>query len=141
MLSHMYSFDPLLEAWRRDSATGDLPPGVFNGACAASGGELYYYGGWSGYRPFSALSKFTPSTHTWAILSKNSTKGPMAKIGCGMISCCKNLLCVFAGAGHPEGLAQRGSSLTNNGYTNEIHFFDTRQGNYFFSVINPVPHE
>ena len=60
--SCVHSYNPLLEAWGSARATGELPPGVYYGACTAAGEELFYYGGFEGFQGnirSSALSKFT----------------------------------------------------------------------------------
>ena len=133
--SCVHSYDPLLEAWGSARATGELPPGVYGGACAAAGNELFHYGGFDGKQISSALSKFTPVTHTWSRLCKGSVDGPMAKTGCGMVSCGEGRLCVFAGHGLPTGPVQPGSTLIKDtrftdgiGWTNELHLYDINGG-------------
>ena len=133
--SCVHSYDPLLEAWGSARATGELPPGVYLGACTAAGSELFHYGGHDRNQRSSALSKFTPATHTWSRLCKGSVDGPMAKIGCGMVSCGEGQLCVFAGLGLPTGPVQPGSTFIKNtpftdgtGWTNELHLYDINGG-------------
>ena len=136
--SCVHSYDPLLEAWGSARATGELPPGLYHGACTAAGEELFYYGGFEGLHGnirSSALSRFTPATHTWSQLCKGSMDGPMAKTECGMISCGEGQLCVFAGHGLPTGPVQPGSTLIKNtlytdgrGWTNELHLYDINGG-------------
>ena len=136
--SCVHSYDPLLEAWGSARATGELPPGLYYGACTASGEELFDYGGFDGFQGSirsSALSRFTPSTHTWSRLCKGSLDGPMAKTGCGMVSCGEGQLCVFAGHGLPTGPVQPGSTLIKDtrftdgsAWTNELHLYDINGG-------------
>ena len=136
--SCVHSYDPLLEAWGSARATGELPPGLYYGACTAAGEELFYYGGFDGFHGVvrsSAFSKFTPATHTWSRLGKGSVDGPMAKTECGMVSCGEGQLCVFAGFGTPTGPVQPGSTFIKDtnytdgrGWTNELHLFDINGG-------------
>ena len=135
--SCVHSYDPLLEAWGSARATGELPPGLYQGACTAAWGEVFHYGGYEGFGNImsSALSRFTPSTHTWSQLCEGSMDGPMAKTGCGMVSCGEGQLCVFAGYGHPTGPVQPGSTFIKDtrftdgrGWSNELHLYDINGG-------------
>ena len=59
--SCVHSYDPLLEAWGSARATGELPPGVYRGACTAAGEELLHCGG------IRVTANITPSfaTRVW----------------------------------------------------------------------------
>ena len=132
-LSLLESFDPLAELWLPPArTTGDHPPGLYAGAIAAAGGSLYHYGGEDVTSYFDALSKLDIPTLNWSLLSQVST-GPMRKGGCGMSCFERALLCVVGGYGEPSGPIQPGATFMKStnyrgGWTNEVHFFNLKEG-------------
>ena len=132
-------FDHYQEQWRRLTATGDLPKGLYAGGCCTSpDGDLYIYGGHDGTSRRGALHKLTPGTMVWARLSREGASGsnsPSHKTGCQMIYFSKGKLALVGGYGLPLNPTQPGGATfvkdnkhtDGSGFSNEIHFFDLKQ--------------
>lgn len=130
----VYSFDPYLESWSKRLAQGQsYPPGLYNGACASSGQNVYVYGGNNGSRLQSSLHQLDTKTLTWTQLSQ---AGPMRMIGCGMINH-GNCLLLFGGYGefsdpsHPELDFFQDITTKDSGWSNVLHSFDLKEGEGF----------
>ena len=39
--------DPLTETWTQKTTEGDIPPGMYQGACTSTGQDLFTFGGLS----------------------------------------------------------------------------------------------
>ena len=98
---------------------------------------MYMYGGyaWEGFG--GALSYLNVKTLTWSQLCPETAKGPMTKVGCGLVHFNHNKLVVIAGYGYPTGPTQPGSSfirdtrfIDGRGWSNEFHVFDISQGRH-----------
>ena len=63
--------DPLTETWTQKTTEGDIPPGMYHGACTSTGQDLFTFGGrdgklWCGdvYRkPTQNSLRWTRSTY------------------------------------------------------------------------------
>ncbi len=133
LASSIHRFDPLLESWENNNInSGPAPPGLYNGACASAGHQLYHYGGSGGSQRQGSLHQLDTKTSRWKRLS--GPGGPMRKIGCGMVAY-KSRLVLFGGYGAPSGPTPPGAEFAqdtrfNNGdgWTNELHIFDLEGG-------------
>ena len=134
LLSIVNIFDHYTEQWRIKQTTGTPPEGLYDGACCSDpSGNLYLYGGNAGSSTFhGGLYKFSSKTFEWKLLSAESDPNrPMKKVGCDMVCFMKHKLALFGGFGLPPITSQKGSSYSytiNTGWTNELHFFDTKKG-------------
>ena len=132
-------YHPCLESWRQLRTHGPPPPGQYDGASAHSGHYLYVYGGVkadgsnSGY-----LHRLDTKAAFWTQLAAHSSDGPMKKIACRMIVY-KNSIILVGGVGIRNGHIQPGSEWrkfrdkdsdedNTEGYTNEMHKYDLREG-------------
>ncbi len=121
-------YDPSTELWNLLPTTGPLPPGEVGGCSVCVGRCLFTFCGWDGSSYVNDMSKLDLDTLQW---TKVQTSGspPMKKAGCGLlVHVNETTLCCFGGYGI-EGPTQPGSTFTS-GYTNEFHFFDTKNGNF-----------
>lgn len=132
--SSIHSFDVFLESWTEDQTSGDLPPGVYDGASAAVGHSLYLYGGYDGSTVHSALHQLDTRSWKWKLLSSG---GPIRKAVCEMVAYDGKLV-LFGGYGTPAGAPCVGSQSRveyvkdrdgHGGWTNEMHTFDLKKGN------------
>lgn len=130
-------FDLFLEAWEGTdwNAQGE-PPNLFNGACAAIGPIIYFYGGrGEGKDAFSsALYQLDTTTMMWTKVADAVNPGPMRKKGCRMVAF-KNQLVLFGGYGIPndpppgDGTFKEGPT-EGQGWTKELHMFDPAKGEW-----------
>ena len=127
-------FNQCTERWRIEKTTGTPPEGLYDGACCSDpSGNFYLYGGNAGSNTFhGGLYKLSSKTFEWKTLSAESDlSGPAMKVGCGMVCFMKDKLALFGGFGLPAITPQEGSSFSgtiNTGWTNDLHFFDTKEG-------------
>lgn len=131
--------DHYQEQWRKLTATGDLPKGLYAGGCCASpDGDLYIYGGHDRMSRRGALHKLTPGSMVWARLSEEGVSGsnsPSHKTGCQMICFGKDNLALVGGYGLPLNPTQPGGTTfvkdskrtDGSGCSNEIHVFNLNQ--------------
>ena len=130
LASSVHSFDPLLECWDVNRTNGVSPTGLCAGACASAGHYVYMYGGHDGKFAQNSLHQLDTRSWTWKQLS---SAGPMRKAACRMVEHDGKLV-LFGGYGYLSGPAQSGaefimSSITSgNGWTNEVHTFDLKEG-------------
>ena len=75
--SSVHVFDIFAESWREWATQGPASPGLFDGACASSGENLYIYGGSNGIYQ-GALHELNTNTLLWTRLAKAGS-GPMRK--------------------------------------------------------------
>ena len=131
--SALHSFHPVLESWEHCECSGPPPPALYNGACASTGGNFYFYGGRDGSDYQGCLYQLDIKSRKWQQLS---SAGPMSKAGCGMIAYGKKLV-VIGGYGIPFATTQHGAAEfvkdsnytnTDSGWTNELHTFDLEEG-------------
>ena len=128
MSSTIEVFDHYLEQWRKLKITGNPPKGLYVGGCCVSpSGDLYVYGGSDGSFARGGLYKL--SSLNWSQLS--GVNGPM-KVDCGIACFNKKKIAVIGGYEPPPVSLQPGASFikdkrftSGNGWTNEIHIFDT----------------
>ena len=131
LASAVHAFDGYLEQWEEVRAEGPPPPGLYRGACASAGHHLYVYGGFDGNKRKGFLHQLDTRTSTWTELA--GPGDPMHKIGCGMVSHGEELV-LFGGFGVPSSHTQPGAEFikdgnySTNGYTNELHKFDLKEG-------------
>ena len=126
-------FDPYQDQWLRVPTSGDHPPCVVDGACAAFGHYLYVYGGchYYGHCDLGSLHRLDTKTLTWTLLADYTANGPRKKISCQMVAC-GDKLALFGGYGPPHG------GIANE-CTNELHIFDLREGMInLFAIRSPV---
>lgn len=130
--SSIHSFDPLSESWENASCSGPSPPGLYDCACASVDQNLYVYGGKVGLNYGSSLHQLDTRSWNWKLLS---SIGPMRKGGCGMVAYSDQLV-LFGGYGIPSGPTQPGSEFVKSkysdsgGWTNELHVFDLKEGEF-----------
>ena len=129
--------DPLTETWTQKTTEGDIPPGMYQGACTSAGQDMFTLGGrienlWYGdlYR-----LKATQNSLRWTRLTSVAKKS-----GCGMVCFNSKHLLLFAGYGPPPTDIQPGAVFTRNtqftdgsGWTNELHLFDLDTGMWWKS--------
>ena len=127
-------FDHYLEQWRKLKITGNPPKGLHAGGyCVSPSGDLYVYGGYGGSIACGGLYKL--SSLKWTQLSGESdVNGPVKKHSCRIACFNKKKVAVIGGYGPPPVSLQPGASFikdkrytshSGNGWTNEIHIFDT----------------
>ena len=128
-------YDPYLEAWQQDTTTGAPPPGLYNGGCTSVHESLLWYGGRDDKSCFGTLHQLNTVSLNWEELHQNTPQGPMAKLGCGLVSFQGNKAALYGGYGIPTGPTQPGSTFTKDtgysdgsGWTNEFHLFDLQEG-------------
>ena len=134
-------YDPSTELWSLFPTTGPLPPGE-HGSCSVCVGRcLYTFGGSKGWSRstsfFNDMSKLDLDTLQWTKVQTSGSQ-PIKKSYCGFIRVNERTLCCFGGVGI-QGPTQPGSTFTKagwpgrsrSGYTNEFHFFDTQNGNFY----------
>ncbi len=127
--------DPSTELWSLLPTTGPLPYGECGGRSVCVGRYLYTFGGREGWSSFfNDVSKLNLDTLQWTKVQTSGSR-PMKKSGCGIVRVNERTLCCFGGVGI-EGTTQPGSAFTclwscGVGLTNEFHFFDTQNGNFY----------
>ena len=130
--------DPLTETWTQKTTEGDIPPGVYDGACTSTGQDLFTFGGRNGKSRYGDLYRLKPTQNSlrWTRLTSVARK-----VGCGMVCFNSKHLLLFAGYGPPPTDIQPGAVFTRDtrytdgsGWTNELHLFDLDTGMYCLSV-------
>ena len=127
-------FNPYDEKWTTHKSTGH-PIGIYYGASAALGKNLYHFGGIRGQEYIGYLYQLDS---TWSITTmddlKDHNNAPMRKVGSSIINHREKLICT-GGYGFPSGPHQLQSQfvLNNNyddgsGWTNELHSFNLKEG-------------
>ena len=129
--------DPLTETWTQKTTEGDIPPGMFNGACTSTGQDLFTFGGRDGKLWYGDLYRLKPTQNSlrWTRLTS-----VVKKAGCGMVCFSSKHLLLFAGYGPPPTDIQPGAVFTRDtrytdgrGWTNELHLFDLDTGMWWKS--------
>lgn len=133
----IFSFDLFFETWSQTKCIGIPPPGLYDCACASAGHFIYVYGGYDGTTGYSNLHQLDTQSWKWKQLS---IAGPMRKTGSGMVAYNGKLI-LFGGFGVPSGPTQQGSEYIQDntghrGWTNELHVYDTKEGeNVIYNAI------
>ena len=145
MSSSVDIFDPILETWEAKSTSGHGHPSsrLYQGACAHAGRHLYLYGGTTGDKlDPQVFHKLDTTTLKWTPIPATEGPIPMKKNGCGMVSCGDQLF-LFGGFGvrsdHTQPRVRFVQSFTSSkaeGWTNELHKFDTVAGESNTSVFS-----
>ena len=140
-------YDSCLEVWKEVLTHGPTPPGLYNGASAHSEHYLYVYGGEKDDGTYSGcLHRLDTKTSSWTLLAAHSADAPMMKRGCAMIVY-ENSVIIIEGVGARNGPIKPGSEWVcededeyedpnTEGWTNEMHKYDLREGEIEFSYIN-----
>ena len=124
----VYCFNQCRETWQTRATTGIPPPGIYGGACTATGHHLYVYGGDDGSCYHDSFHQLDMDTLEWSQLPS----GPMRKSRCSMVSY-EDKLILFGGLGIPSGLTQSGAQYQACSYydgyefTNELHSFSLKE--------------
>ena len=125
-------FDPYKEKWTTHKTTGH-PIGIYNGASAALGKNLYHFGGIRGQEYIGYLYQLD-STLNITTTTMDDLNAPMRKSSSKMISHKENLIC-FGGYGIPSAPHQLQSQFVLDnyydnevGWTNELHSFNLKEG-------------
>ena len=134
-------FDVFDGKWEQQQTYGYPPLGVRGHACSAVQNDIYYFGGFCGHDwcRHNSLHCFNFVTNSWKeiVPQSHAKKSPMKKSRCGMFHFKNddgNYLCVFGGTGslnsanHPNATYIPWRDNPDWGWTNEIHFFDLRNG-------------
>ena len=127
-------YDVQTEQWTLTPTTGPPPPGLWVGGCAIIMRHLYCFGGYDGSSRFNDFHKLNLETFQWSKVhtTKNLSKMPICKSGCGLVAVNETTLVCFGGYGREPTHVQPGSVLTrvsrSEGWTNEFHLFDTQEG-------------
>ena len=130
--------DPLTETWTQKTTEGDIPPGMFSGACTSTGQDLFTFGAFDGKLWYGDLYrlKATQNSLRWTRLTSVARKN-----GCGIVCFNSKYILLFAGYGPPPTDIQPGAVFTRDtwytdgsGWTNELHLFDLDTGMYCLSV-------
>ncbi len=127
--------DPSTELWNLLPTTGPIPHGKSGGCSVCVGGFMYTFGGYvggdvdvdvdvDGFSYTNDMSKLGLDTLQWTEI-QSSGSPPMKKFASGLVCVNERTLCCFGGFG--IGPTQPKSSLCD--WTNELHFFDTENGN------------
>ena len=129
--------DPLTETWTQKTTEGDIPPGMYHGACTSTGQDLFTFGGFDGELWYGDVYRLKPTQNSlrWTRLTSVAKKA-----GCGMVCFNSKHLLLFAGYGPPPTDIQPGAVFTRNtrftdvcGWTNELHLFDLDTGMWWKS--------
>ena len=132
--------DPLTETWTQKTTEGDIPPGMFSGACTSTGQDLFTFGGRDGKSRYGDLHRLKPTRNSlrWTRLTSVAKKS-----GCGMVCFNSKHLLLFAGYCPLPTDIQPGAVFTRNtpytdgsGWTNELHLFDLDTGMSVDRLIN-----
>ena len=124
--------DLLTERWTQKTTEGDIPPGMYHGACTSTGQGFYTFGGRNGKLLCGDLYRLKPTQNSlrWTRLTSVAKKA-----GCGMVCFNSKHLLLFAGYGPPPTDIQPGAVFTRDtlytdgrGWTNELHHFDLDTG-------------
>ena len=131
------------KTWARQSTRGPHPPaGLHEGGCCISGQHLYIYGGYDGISEYGTLYELNTYSWTWRKLSGGDASGLGKKRLCRIIPYQDQLLVVGGYSDEMPSSRQAGASY-ENGYTNEVHFFNLTTGKrqlYCISEKNIQPH-
>ncbi len=136
-------YHPYLESWRELNTYGGFPTGLYYGASAGSEQCLHVYGGFEDADTFSgSLHMLNISSSLWIRLPAGSVDVPMKKAGCRMVIY-KEYVIVMGGFGIRNGPIQNSSEWmkvvakdndrdpNTVGWTNEMHKYDLKEGEYF----------
>ena len=116
------------KTWARQRTRGPHPPaGLSNDGCCISGQHLYIYGGGDGKSRYGTLYELNTNSWTWRKLSDGGARGPGKKIRCRMIPYQDQLL-VVGGSYDETPRSRQARASYEDGYTNEIHFFNLTTG-------------
>ena len=79
--------DPLTERWAQKTTEGDIPPGMFSGACTSTGQDLFTFGAFDGKLWYGDLYrlKATQNRLRWTRLTSVARKN-----GCGIVCLTQN---------------------------------------------------
>ena len=122
------------EKWTKRLTSGPHPPaGLRSGGCAASGHNLYLFGGSSKNGYYSDLYELNTQTWQWRKLCDGSVGGPEKKFGCRMVSYQDQLLVVggtYDGMPSPRQIGARYDEGVYESYvcTNEVHGYSLSSG-------------
>ncbi len=126
--------DTLVEEWQHKSTSGEAPPPMYDGACAAVEHMLYTCCGYNGTSFCNSVHVLEDSSQWRTVRPTNPDQGPIRKSGCAMISISNDKLAVVGGYGIPTHPIQPGSTFIRNtsftngrGWTNELHFLSTKR--------------
>ena len=124
----VHCFDPILEDWSQKTCGGDVPPRLYDGACASAGPYIYVYGGVYQSEVYGSLYQLDTRSWTWELLSN---AGPMRKMASRMIVYNKKLV-LFGGRGyssHNQWAEEIDDAILEDVcLTNELHTFDLDDG-------------
>ena len=131
--SAIETFDPYLEVWDQQATSGDPPPGLYGGECAAIAESMYVCFGNDGTNLHSTIHQFDTTKREWKqVRVQNPSKGPGAKSGFGMVAYQGDKLALFAGHGTSSGSTQHGAqfvrSSNTTGWSNELHLINLKKG-------------
>ena len=128
-------FDSHTEIWEERSTTGVPPPGQYYGSSALVCGDLYYFGARDGRTFYNSVHKLQLSTLEWKeIVKSNPARGPLPKVGCGMVAYQQQLALIGGFSSLPSGPLQSGANFIRSqsnprcGYTNEFHLLSIEEG-------------
>ncbi len=130
--------DTLVEEWQHNSTSGEAPPPMYQGACAAVGNTIYTCCGFDGTSPHNSVHVL--DSDQWrTVRPTNPDQGPMPKCACAMIAFSNDKLALVGGYGKPTHPIQPGSTFVRHtsftdgrGFTNELHFFCTKKSKCTF---------
>lgn len=124
-----------IEQWSFNPTTGLAHAGLWDGCSVCVDDCFYAFGGGNGPTYFNDLSKLDLHTLQWGKVQSKGNNQPIRKIGCGLVGVDEKTLCCIGG--HGIGPTQSGSTFIRNtrypdgrGWTNEINFFDIKEGMY-----------
>ena len=122
------------EKWTRRRTSGPHPPaGLRSGGCAASGNNLYLFGGRDRYGYYGDLYELNTRTWQWRKLCDGSAEGPGKKFACRMVSYQDQLL-VVGGIYHEMPSSTQAGAIYDEDafgsclYTYEVHGYSLSSG-------------
>ena len=105
--------------WEQRKTTGTLPRGAEFGAYTTIGNNAYYFGGYDGSSRYNSLHSLDLFTMQWVTLQpRNQSQGPSRKSRCEMVAHGDNELIVYGG------------HIGDGYYTDEIHVYNLREGQF-----------
>ncbi len=117
--------DTLVEEWQHKDTSGEAPPSLYGGACAAVQHTVYVCCGGDGtsfHNPFHALD----SSQWRAVRPTNQDQGPMPISGCAIVSIDSDKLALVGGYGSTM-FVRDTRDTDGNGWTNELHLFSSNR--------------
>ena len=131
----VHVFDTTSELWLSRETTGPPHPGLYNHASVIIGDIVYFFGGVDGKSYYNSLHQLDLEQLMWRNAQpRHTSRPPMKKIGCGMVSFGQDKLVVFAGYGIPSPKLTPGSRFITDPYNdhhlwcNELHLYDVETG-------------